>query len=363
MTVCAFELWDLEGRDLAIVGHFVALTAFHLDVLPHERELGEVVIEAAGEPILGYVAPRAIGDPLLHEIIPVHIVMAIRAGAADVPEGPVLPILHVACETRCGLVRTIKWERRLLVLFDAEHAHLETIREEVAFHTIRRNTVLGEHALVEVLVTTVAGVEHDGVCVRPLVALLAINSHVFPLQRVVREIVIEVDHGAQSCEALLLVALGAVGPELPFVRILVAGGALVLQHTVPILEHRQWVTGLLVAFEAVRRFVLTEQPEMRCAVIEAILPDERSEGLLRVALGTGIGEVGLVRIRMASPAIGMRHIGEFLELLPTSRGHLVAFKTGHLNVSTPQWEFRLGVIELLGWLEGRHVVAAQAILR
>lgn len=147
----------------------------------HKRELCEVVIEATGEPVLRDMAPRAVGDTLLHEVIAVHIVVAIGAGAANVPEGPVLPILHVASETGRGLVRTFQREGRLLMLLDAEHAHLESIREEVAFHTIRCHAVLGEHVFVEVLVTTVACVEHDRIRVWPFVALLAIHTHVLPL--------------------------------------------------------------------------------------------------------------------------------------------------------------------------------------
>lgn len=363
MAVCACELLDLEGRDLPLGRHLVAFAAFHLHMFSHERELCEIVIEAAGEPVLRDVAPRTVGNALLHEVIAMHIVVAIRARVANVPEGPVLPILHVAGETRSSLVRAVQREGGLLMLFDAEHAYTESIGEEVAFHTIGRGAVLGEHAFMEVLVTTIARVEHNGVGVRPLVALLAIHPDVLALQRVVREVVIEIVHGAQGGEALLLVALGTVGPELPFVRILVAGCALVLQNTIPVLEHRQRIAGLLVALKAVRCLVLAQQLEMRRTVIESLLPSEHIESLLRVALRAGTGEVRLVRIFMARPAIGVRHIGEFLELLAASRGHLVALKAIDLHVPAAQREIRLRMIELLDWLERRHVMAAQAVFR
>jgi len=284
VAVCACEAFDLEGWDLAIVGHFVAFAAFHCHVLTNERELSEIMVEELGEPVVRDMAALAIRRSVLHEVISVHIVVAISASSADVPEGPGLPILHMALETGSGLVRAFKWERGLLVLLDAEHAHLESIREEVALHTVWRHTVLGEHTLVEVLVATVAGIEDDRIRVGSLMALLAINPDMLPLQWIVREVVIELVHGAQGREALLLVALGAVSPELPLVRVFVAGGALVLRYTVPVLEHRQRVTALLVAREAVRRLMLAEEPEVRCTVIEAVLACERGERLLRVAL-------------------------------------------------------------------------------
>ena len=284
MAVCACEAFDLEGWDLAIVGHFVAFAAFHCHVLTNERELSEIMVEELGEPVVRDMAALAIRRSVLHEVISVHIVVAISASGADVPEGPGLPILHMALETGSGLVRAFKWERGLLVLLDAEHAHTKSIREEVALHTVWRHTVLGEHPLVEVLMAPIAGIEDDRIGVWPLVALLAINPDMLPLQWIVREVVIELVHGAQGREALLLVAFGAVGSEFPFVRILVAGGALVLQNPVPVLEHCQRIAGLLVALETVRRLVLTEQPEARFTMIEAVLACERGERLLRVAL-------------------------------------------------------------------------------
>lgn len=289
-----------------------------------------------------------------------HIVVAIRARAADIPEGPVLPILHVASETWSGLVRTFKRERRLLMLLDAEHAHLESISKEVAFHAIGGRSVLGEYPFVVVLVATIAGIEHDRIGVGTLVALLAIHAHVPALQREVREVMVELVHGAQGREALLLVALGTVGPELPFVRVLVAGGALVLLNAVPVLEDHQGIAGLLVAFETIGRPVLAEQPEVRSAMVETVLAREHVEGLLRVALCACVGEVGPVRIIMARLAIGVGYIGEFLELLAVTRGHLVAFQAVDLHVTATQGEFGSRMVELLRRLERVHVMAIQA---
>lgn len=163
------------------------------------------------------------------------------------------------------------------MLLQTEHAHLEAIREEVAFHTIRGNTVLGEYTFVEVLVATVAGIKGDGFGVRPFVALLAIHADVLALQRIIRQVVVEIIHMQQRLETLFLVAFGAVRSELPFMRILVTGRTVVHSHTCTVLENGQRVARSLMACETVGRLVFTIQFERGGAVIEAFLAVEAVE--------------------------------------------------------------------------------------
>ena len=80
----------------------MALAAIHSRMLPHQGEGGEIVVEAAGDPIVSHMAPGAVRDAVLLEVVAMHILMAIGAGAADVPESPFRWLLQVASEAgRC----------------------------------------------------------------------------------------------------------------------------------------------------------------------------------------------------------------------------------------------------------------------
>lgn len=248
------------------------------------------------------------------------------------------------------------------MLLQGIDAHLEAIGEAVALDAVRRDPILGELTLVVVFVAARAGVERDWIRVRPLMALLAVHAYMLPLQREVGRPVIEPVHGAKGLEALLLVALRALGAELSFVRVLVAGGAVVLLHAQSVLEHRQRITGPLVAFEAVRGGVLADQPEVGRIMVEPGLPDKGLEGLVRVALRARVREVRLVRVAVARFAIGMGQVGELLELLAVTGGNLVALLAIDLRMSATQGEVGLRMVELPHRLPSRHVVAAAAIL-
>jgi len=156
----------------------------------------------------------------------------------------------------------------------------------MALHAIRRDTILGKFAFVEVGVASIARVENHrfGKAVR--VALLAIHIHVFPLQWKIRQRMIEGVHVLQFLEAGLLVALRTIRPEFPFVRILVTGHALVLGHAFVIREHAKGITRLRMARKTIRGLVLSVQFERGRVVIETSFPLEIREPILAMALST-----------------------------------------------------------------------------
>jgi len=104
VTVGAFETFDLKGWHLSDGRHEVAFAAVHGDVLTDQRELGEIMVEELWEPVVGNMAALAIGHAVDRKILSMHIVVAVRTSGADVPEGPILTIFHMALETRRGLV-------------------------------------------------------------------------------------------------------------------------------------------------------------------------------------------------------------------------------------------------------------------
>ncbi|MBK7086401.1 MAG: hypothetical protein IPH53_17825 [Flavobacteriales bacterium] len=135
-------------------------------------------------------------------------------------------------------------------------------------------------------------------------------------------------------------ALRAVGAELPFVLVLVTGGALVHGHTGPVLEDGQRITGALVAFETIGGLVLAVQLERRGAVVEAVLAVEDLERGFAVALGAGVREVGVVRIGMAGFAVRVREVPEIRELLAALHDRLVALFAINRDVLPLQLEVR-----------------------
>ena len=120
-----------------------------------------------------------------------------------------------------------------------------------------------------ILVAGVAGVmlQWIGITARGM-ALFAIHRLVFTCQFESRAVVVEIFHGTGRPEGILVVAVGAIGPEFIFMHILVAAGAIVGVHTETVLENGGRGSVHVVASGAVCLPVFPFQGEMGFAVVE-----------------------------------------------------------------------------------------------
>lgn len=194
VTVGAFETLDLERKDFGIRILKVTFLTIHFHMFSHKWEFRKVMIELGWEPILGDMASFAIGDPVLGEVITMDIVMAIETCVAQLAEGPVLFVLHMAGRTRRRNVRSFQGELGGPMLFQCIHAHFKSVKHRMTFCTIRCDIVLREFTLVVVLMTATALTELHGTGEGSLVALLTIHIHVLALQRKVGDGVVEEIH-------------------------------------------------------------------------------------------------------------------------------------------------------------------------
>ena len=354
-------------------GRLMAVTAHHSPVSSHQRELRFRMVETL------YVDPRpcvmaclaaqggSIGAPLRHaflEFALVRIGVARGTGAVLEVEGQNL----VRPSAKAGLVAFRAGDRHMGPCENEACVLMFCERKRGAVKVFYRVAILAailirrgsELLVVGVLVTIGADDEFhfvDGVFAGRCVALLARDGRVLSLQRIVRGGVFF--HAKlrrlPAVHGVALRALPLAGPGLKLALMRIGSMAIrapgELQRLLEI-SFGMAITATHLQMHPQQRVLCFRMVELRRHV--DLLP-----AACRVTGFAGSFEGSLMRVGVTVDA-GIELDPRKLYGLFGARGEVALF-AGHLRVHPRQGIFRFGMIELLGLLPVRDIVAALAI--
>jgi hypothetical protein len=194
--------------------------------------------------------------------------MTIRASQTDLPELPPFGFL-VAGKTRSGQVGSIQPECTGIVLLHRKTEFHEPVRT-MTRRTIRSHGIFHKLALVIIGMAVCTAAVPERIGQVGLMARPAIDGQVPAFQFESRLVVIKFIHAFHQPEGFFVMALPAILPELVFVNIRVATGAVGIQNSLVCGEFLAVLDLRLVALYAFHRDMLSPERETGIAVIEAV---------------------------------------------------------------------------------------------
>lgn len=166
----------------------------------------------------------------------VRVFVAIHTAFADLPEFPFvfgrrgagnIPLFQMAGKTRCRNVRSIERILRFCVVFEGKNAAQKPICR-MAYHAVRTDVIDGKLLIVIILVAIGAFLERHRVGhLFGDVTLFAVYRDVLALERESRFVVVEFVQIPCFSPAAFIVTINTFPTEFPFVRVFVAGLAII----------------------------------------------------------------------------------------------------------------------------------------
>ncbi len=160
----------------------------------------------------------------------------------------------------------------------------------------------------------------------------AVHRDVFALQFVFGFVVVKFVQISRFPETVFVVTFGAIGPEITFVHIFVAGNAVIGFYAQSVLKNQQGRDVHFVTFPAIDLFVFAFQGEWRAAVVKLVQTRLRGKRLVVVALFAIVAQVFVVGIFMAIVAICIGYTRKLLKFSAITGFFFMTIDTGNCFV-------------------------------